>query len=391
MISIVKTVPYETAATLLLLSREALTEDDLTLASERLARIRDGKQLLQLAYEKFSLPFVAKHLSTIRPHWFAPAMVQAHLQQMTLQTLRVAGAQVKFHRACIIPIKARHAYFKGLTIGAQYYGDLGLRFSRDVDLMVHRTHIRDVIALAQKNGYLLIDDAGSHKELTSPRDVDAVLRYQRVFNLVSPEGVLIEVHEKIDKDQNIFNENKMIWQAEPLAIQTVPMNVFPHALHFVFVAYHCARHSWSSLHWLADMDAMYRHPSFDAIAVREAAKALGLETLVQASIAFVEKSKRLPANLSEDDRVDAILNLCVLNLEGGLEIEGRIRAHHTHYGLPFDWMMTSQLKRKILFNRLRGRLRPNYESYSEMPLPPSLQWIYLITAPFSKILRRTRR
>jgi hypothetical protein len=283
-----------------------------------------------------------------------------------------------------MPLNARHAYIKGLVLGAQYYKNLGLRFSRDVDVIVDRKQIPAVIALAQQKGYALIDDARSQKVLTNPCDVDAALRYKRVSNLMSPEGVLIEVHEEIDKDQGIFNEKKMIRHASPVKIHSVKMNTLPHALHFIYVAYHCARHNWSSLHWLADLDAIYHHPSYDPLAVEIIAADLGLWPLVEASIVFIDRSKRLPTKLSEDDRIDAMLHLCVLNLEGG-DIEGRIRAHQTRYALPFEWMITPALKCKILAYRFRGRFRRSYKTYAAMPLPRSLHWVYLITGPAAKI------
>ena len=175
MYDIPKTVPHEVAAALLLLSREHLTAADYADADVLLRRMEDGNQLIDLAFAKLSLPFVAQHLAKIEPPWYASNLLQDRLYAMTLQSLRVAGAQVKFHQKCIAPLKVRHAYIKGLALGAQYYSGIGLRFARDVDVIVDRKQIREMIATAQSQGYRLID------RCTVAKDTDRGPGYRRSF------------------------------------------------------------------------------------------------------------------------------------------------------------------------------------------------------------------
>ncbi|WP_370402029.1 nucleotidyltransferase family protein [Sulfitobacter sp. JB4-11] len=388
---ITRTVPHDVAAALLLLSRQRLSEDDKGHARTLLGKLDDGHQLIDLAHQKLSLPFVARHLDALKPDWYHPSQLRDRLNEMTLLGLRVSGAQMNFHRKCIAPLKVQHSYFKGLALGAQYYDQNGLRPARDVDLIVDRKQIRAVIDRAREQNYALIDNARTQRILTSERDIDAALRYERVANLISPEGVLIEVHEEIDKHQGIFYGPKILWQAEAVSIKTVPMHSLPHAVHFIYVAYHCARHVWSALHWLADLDAMRNHPSFDHDTVMRTAQDMGMEPLVEATLDFIEGSKRLPDELDPgNSRTDALLELCVLNLEGGSSVEHALRAQHTKYALPFDWLVSPRLGRKILRNRLRGRFRPSFKDYEAVPLPPALRHIYPVIVPVRKLMRGRR-
>ena len=133
------------------------------------------------------------------------------------------------------------------------------------------------------------------------------------------------------------------------------------------------------------------HASFDKAEVCRVGDLMGVRSLVDATILFIERSKRLPEKLSARDRIDSMLELCVLNLEGGSKVEGKIRAKHTRYGLPFDWFVTPALKRKILFYRLKGRFRPSYKTYAAMPLPSYLRWIYFVTGPVLKLAGKVMR
>jgi hypothetical protein len=161
------------------------------------------------------------------------------------------------------------------------------------------------------------------------------------------------------------------------------VRTLPTDLHFLYVCYHSTRHTWSLLHWLADLDAMIRHPSFDRRAVQDLAARTGMVPLLEACLEFNELSKRLPLAdpQAAPERGRALLGLCLKNLEGGMDVELALRDRQVGLVLPFDWLLDPAVARRVRAKRLWRRLMPSYMQYEGWPLPDRLQWLYLPAKP----------
>lgn len=379
------TVPAEIAALLLLLSRVDLDDAARARAHELAAAVSDWPRLIALARDKFSLPFVARHLATLFPGGIEGVDFEAvkdELRPLALRSLQVAAAQVVFHRQVIVPLGVPHVYLKGPALAATYYGDPGLRFARDIDLLVPRDAFASVVRRAVEAGYRLVASIGAGRFASDARDVRAILRYQQVAHVVSPDNVMIEIHREVDKNQGLFDEDELIARGIDCPLQGVAVRALPTDLLFLFVCYHSTRHTWSLLHWVADLDAIRRHPGFDRGAVLELARQKGMAPLVEACLDFGDLTTRLPLRPGEGtERGRAILALCLKNLEGGLEVELALRDRQVALDLPFDWLLTPEVARQVRARRLRGRFMPSYQQYELMPLPDALQWLYLPAKP----------
>lgn len=381
-----RTVPIDVAAPLLLMSRLHLEPEEYERARELCGAVSDWPLLIDLARRKFSLSFVHRHLARLFPQGHEGVdlrAIAAELLPYTLRSLQVAAAQAAFHRDVVAPLGVAHAYLKGPSLAARYYGDLGIRFARDVDILVGRQDFAEVIHRAIAAGYRVVANPHTGRMASAPRDLRAQLRYQHVVPVLSRDGVLIEVHRQVDKNQGLFDEARILASAVEEDLQGTAMRTLPTDQLFLYVCYHSTRHTWSMLHWLADLDAMMHHSSFDRQAVLDLAGQAGMEPMIRACIELCAISRRLPlaADVAPGDRGDALLDLCLKNLEGDMEVELALRDRQVALELPFDWLLDPATVRRVRARRLWSRLAPSYDQYEGWPLPDALQWLYVPAKP----------
>lgn len=381
------------SALLLLLSRPDLNDAQKQVASELCGTVEDWGLFTGLASRKFSLPWVSHHLSQIGfqiPDQEIATAAQSAARQMIMGTLQVTGAQAAFHKACILPLGVDHLYMKGPTLAARYHSKPALRFCRDVDLLVSENDYEAVVRRAFDEGYLLWNDPIETPCVPSERDIRAVLKYADAVAVTSPEGVLFEIHREVDKHSGFFRTQDLLASTEPLETGGQSLNVLNTPALLTYICYHHTRHTWSRLHWLADLDAIRTHPTYDHNATMSYARKCGLDELVEACLKFCE----LTADPDRANHVDRssreaqILDLCKQNLDGDLALEYSIRSNFGLLGLPFDWMVRPTMKWQIRMRHVLTRLQPNFSQYHSWPLPGGLQWLYYFTRPLASIRRR---
>ena len=146
--------------------------------------------------------------------------------------------------------------------------------------------IPELVFHALASGYT-IDLTGHSTNRCSEDDIANVLRQEDVVTLCSPDGVHIEVHRCLGKDGfTYFGTGKILRNKSAIAIGGVSLNI-PHINDlFPYICYHHTGHYWSRLHWLADLDGMVCHPSFNETQALASAKEYNLYETVEACLAL---------------------------------------------------------------------------------------------------------
>ena len=160
---------------------------------------------------------------------------------------------------------------------------------------------------------------------------------------------------------------------------------------FCFICYHNSRHLWSRLHWLTDLSAMLAHPALDLDKARTFAKTTGLETTIDGCI----EMNRLggTGNTAQEDcksHGGQLLDMCIRNFGGDLELERELRGEMHNQALPFRWLITQEAARRARRRALLRRLAPSFEQYQAWPLPQGLQWLYYPSKPLFSAFNRMR-
>ena len=377
---------------LLFLSRPHIPEHDRVLARELCTKVEDWSLLIDTAQRKFSLPFIFRNMQSLDlDDDFDPVLEKMHAQVLpgTFAALRVLATQQKFHELCIAPLGVEHVYLKGPSLAVRYYKDPGQRFARDIDILVSRADQERIARHATENGYLILDEETLKGRTFNQRDLQALLKYKTVITLVTSDNIIIEVHRNIDKRLGLFKAEEVFARRETTTYGDARYGVMPTTDLFCYVCYHNTRHIWSRLHWIADLDAMITHPSFDEADVLERASVLGLRANVEACLEFhrIAISGDASARAKTEGRGAELAAICLKNLSGDLDLEYELREGEELLGLPFTWMVSKDIRQRARTLTRLSRILPSYQEYAAWPLPGALQWIYYLSKPLA-IVRR---
>jgi len=388
----VRSIPAPICDALLFLSRAVIPPRDRDRAHEICAQVEDWPMLTDVAQRKYSLPFVYRNLQRLKLDEIYTPILDAMRGQVlptTFAALRVLAAQRKFHTDCVAPFGFHHVYLKGPSLAARYYDDPGLRFARDIDILVAREDQEKLVRHALSCGYLILDEDKLKDHQINARDLQALLTYKTVATLVTPGNIAIEVHRNIDKKLGLFAVGDVLQRRETIQDQALHYGVMPTADLFCYVCYHNTRHIWSRLHWIADLDAMITHTSFDREATLARAAELGLRSSVEACLELHEiaTSGEASTRAKGDSRGAELAAICLRNLEGDLELEYDLRKGEELIGLPFKWMVSKDVRKRARMLTRLDRILPSYNEYEAWPLPRGLQWIYYVSKPLG-ILKR---
>lgn len=380
------------APLLLLLARERLDEAQADLARQLAKDLPDWQPLASLAWAKLCLPFVHHHVAALDllPHDMPlrQAMHMATVQQAA-RWLKLAAEQRRFLETCLAPVEIPHVFVKGVSL-ARYYAEPGLRTCRDIDVLVDEAGIDPVIEAAQAAGYRAMLDVHRGRFAVSARDVRAIRRYKKDVPLLSPGGILIEVHTALDDTgQQIFDTADVLARAETAEVAGTPYRCMPTTDLAVYLAYHHNKHIWSSLHWLGDMGAIMRHPSWSADAVKARADEFGLSEALEATLAFDRLAGRpdLWVDASEGPARES-LELCLQTLECDREAVQAVKREHIKWAT--NWRWPERERRRAVRGAWKKRFTPRLNQYMAFPLPDWLQWIYPLGSAIRAVQRRIK-
>lgn len=339
---------------------------------------------VDITFRKFASGFAYKHLKAHASD-HVPETIMEQLSAMTnlraLASLRVLGAQLRFHKTCIVPTGADYAYVKGPALAKQSKINLNNRFSRDVDVLVAHRDMRRILDAANAAGYLfqLVDD--HEPEIPTQKDIHFLSKYADVVTLIDPSGVPIEVHRRLDKLSLNFTleRAKQLGKFVEVKLPGATVLTFSPALHFTYICYHHSRHFWSKLHWLADIDALQHLPEFDADEATSIAEAIGIAPSILASIEFVSLASH-PEKWPHEDPPKTgggqFLRACLMNLDGDLEREVKLRETMQLSDFMSAWQVSTGRYSGFWRESWLRRIRPSVTQYVECRYPRGFYWVY---------------
>jgi len=391
--SVVDRVPLSRAegALLLALSRGSVKEKNLGRLRDLCDQITDWQSLYHVAFAKMSAPFVYRNLKTLYNYESIPGH-EGYLKNLALRqqmaTLKVMSAARRFHTDCIEALAVPHAYIKGPALASMFYVDPGLRYSRDIDVLVSADHFASIIRCALHKGYRVVGNPESGRQIYEEQDLRAAIRYNDVVSVISPSGICIEVHKKIDKENSIFPTDDLLRRAVPVSFGGVEAYSLSCEDMFCFACYHNTRHLWSNLHWLADLSTMLEGDKLDLEKSKRMADGYGLSYIVNACIEFDELAEfGEPPKRLETNNGSKLFDICLRNLAGNVDWERRLRQETGDMIIPLDETTRfGSWERKI--STLLKRSRPTFDQYEELPLPDVLQWLYYPLKPYRALKKR---
>lgn len=354
----------------------------------------DWPEAARVLDHHFLAPAVLSRLNGLSADPLVAAVVARKKRGLLLQaTMRSLQDD---HLGCL---GVAYAMFKGPSLGARYYGDPGLRVARDIDVLVGRADIEPVLRSLIAAGYGFLDRLQVRKSRRPTiDDAMAMTHLSKEVALVSPHGVCVEIHHRVDATGDAFPTAGLLARAETIEIWDRSWPVLTTADLFAYVCMHHALHRWSRLHWLLDLSMMMRHPSFDRDAALRRARDAGVRRTVEAAMHLPEAMSALLQGTPQPPAprlTSTFVEDCLSCLEPETAPEQVRRRNpgqsirHAHRDLAYQWRLRDTWKRRLAV--MSSMVAPRIADYLAWPLPPQLHWIYWITRPLRLAARTAGR
>lgn len=373
---------------LLLLSREHLSDEEKARARALARQIGDWPALVYAALLMRGLPFVEKHVRTLDllpPEQGAlAAQMSGMLKQSTLTWLKVARGQALFVDTCLAPLGVPHVFVKGLTLSG-YYDNPGLRQSRDIDVLIKPEALDTVVAKARACGYRMMLNPHDGLFVESDADLDAVLHLKDDIPLLSPDGVLVEVHRSLHEDLPDTSIDALIAEARDTEIAKRMYKVLPMGPMVPYLCAHHTRHLWDTSNYVADIAAIRRHPAWDAAEVDGWARRFGLEHVVSAALEFEAATRS--GDVPKDSIPAYYSTLFALHVEG---TEAADSGLERAFKAVNRWIHRIDAPLMEYWTVFRRQFRPTMQDYVTLRVPVHRRLFYRLLG-IAKIVGKSRR
>jgi hypothetical protein len=170
--------------------------------------------------------------------------------------------------------------YKGLTLAEVLYGDIALRQSGDIDLLIRPRDVPRIRDTVRELGYT------PHFTLTAPQE-HAYLKsgYEHAFdgaagpNLLELQWAILPRFYAVD-----FNMEEIFQRATALSVAGHPMRTPSREDLFLVLCVHAAKHMWERLLWLCDIAQLMKATDLDWRWVGAQAKELGIQRILGVTV-----------------------------------------------------------------------------------------------------------
>jgi hypothetical protein len=233
---------------LLLLKRE--NENDMFSSLQDLITNINWDVFLQLTRHHRVSPYMYTKLKEIGGKWIPPYVIQKvyhEYQKNTFHMLHLSGEMGNLCKL-LTENKIHVLLLKGPSLAVDLYGDLSRRTSSDLDMLISIDNLNRVHELLLEHDY--VKDDYFSTVLNEWR-----WRHHHVTYYHSQKGIKLEIHWRLNPGPSSEPSFYELWERKRRSTLTgYPIYMLGNEDLFLFLVSHGARHGWSRLRWLVDID-----------------------------------------------------------------------------------------------------------------------------------------
>ncbi|EEL48443.1 MULTISPECIES: nucleotidyltransferase domain-containing protein [Bacillus cereus group] len=214
----------------------------------------DWNHFLHLARHHRVYPLTYMRLKNIDERLVPKEVMEAVHQDYKRNTFQMLQLSAEMERVSKLFTKSniRLLFLKGPVIAREIYGDISLRTSKDLDVLIEEINLKKAEEILFGLGY-------------KREDVPTILnekkwRHHHVLYYHPKIGMQIEIHwrtQPFPMKEPPFNE---LWERKRISSLTDSSIFFLGEEDlFMYLVSHGARHGWFRLRWLKDIDKMVRN------------------------------------------------------------------------------------------------------------------------------------
>ncbi|WP_077623679.1 nucleotidyltransferase domain-containing protein [Sediminibacillus massiliensis] len=312
--------------------------------------------------------------------------IEQQYKRNTFQMLQLSAEMEQisklFSKADILTI-----FLKGPMLAHELYGDVSLRTSSDLDLLIP-------IDQLEKADRLLTDLGYEKDDYIQTVLNDWKWRHHHVTYIHPKKRMKLEIHWRLNPGPSLEPSFRQLWERKSKCnLTSYPVYLLGKEDLFLLLVSHGARHGWSRLRWLLDIDRLVQQ-GLDWKKTCNLIKRYGyLQTGGQAVILA---NDLLNTKVSKEVR-DLLQNKYSQKLaqEAVFYLETMINLHTeplpekvSNYHKQHLFALMS-VRQKIFF--ILSFLFPYPEDADTLPLPKKLHFLYFPLRPFLWAWRKTRK
>lgn len=208
--------------------------------------------------------------------------------------------------------------YKGLALAESLYGDMALRQTGDIDLLIHAGELAKIREAVRELGYVPHSSLSAAQQRASLKSgYECVFDSQAGRNLLEVQWAILPSFYAID-----FNQEHLFRRAVSVKVAGYWMKTPSAEDLFLVLCVHAAKHVWGRLIWLCDLARMMVLPQLDWAWIAEQARELGIIRIVGVSLLLTSRLLRVDIpvsanlHLGSDPETESLAN----------EVEGYITA-----------------------------------------------------------------
>ncbi|MBX9954122.1 nucleotidyltransferase family protein [Peribacillus simplex] len=347
-------------------------------------------QFLQLAMHHRVYPLIYSKIKNIDNKGIPPYVIETlykEYKKNTFEMLKLSGEMEQvsklFSENNILLL-----FLKGPVIAEDIYGDISLRTSRDLDILIQSNKLEKAEEVLLGVGY-------ERKEVPTPF---WKLRFHHVTFFHPKKRICLELHWRLHPHsiyEPCFDE---LWERKRVSTLTsFPTYYLGKEDLFLYLVAHGGRHGWFRLRWLKDIDQILnkKMTSNGNILLKKKFYHLdGQRYYLGQALILVSELFHTPINkemkkltISNGSRKLAKRTILYINRRAHLNFsmsEDELNKNHNRY----LFTIKSNLEKFIFIMKL---FYPNPKDAEALTLPRSLRFLYIPFRPFLWAWRKTMK
>ena len=303
--------------------------------------------------------------------------------QNTFQMLRLSGEMERVCRTLqengILPL-----VLKGPVLAQDLYGDLSLRTSKDLDILIPMDDVESAENMLLQLGY--------ESDNNVPRVFNWKWKVHHISFTHPQTKIQVEIHWRLNSDMGKEPPFEELWERR----RRSPLSKYDIYLLgsedlFMYLVSHGARHGWFRLRWLADIDRMVRRSLNWGMLIplmrRYQCLHLGGQALTLAAGLFHTPIPHEAGPMLLGVRQRELAQRSLYFIQDIVSFAPSSRELDRIYKRYLFALKTKRQKSVFLISQLY----PSFRDTEALPLPRSLHFLYFPLRPFVWLWRQVRQ
>ena len=348
--------------------------------------------LLQMAVHHRVYPLVYKTLNQINNPSIPKHVLdvlQLKYQVNVMQALDITGETIRMVN-CFESHGIHVVVLKGAPLAWRLYGDIAIRPSRDIDILIPSEELEKAIKILEDEGYC----NEIPENIMTSRQLQIFFKsnhnYCRHFGyLHSKKKILLELHWKLGYGLPMPTERNI----KKIEVFGNPIPVLTDDEWLLFLISHGAGHAWFRLRWLVDIAKFMQYDGIDWERIVFIAGMAGMQSILNQALIVANQLLAVsvpPICLSSMNHdqlawrlTSMAMNICLANLNN------EIKESNDEYINHLTKIYNAQLRIgwKTKFKYVLHFLDPHINDIKFISLPDSLYSLYYMIRPFTWFIR----